>query len=219
MQVFMSYLINFVERTLGITDYVIPLGIIIVCSALIAGVLGFFMDKLGKKHFYYPVMVLLVLSTLGLYLIKFAPAGGMMPMLYVFAIVLMACSLAMGGLFSAAFSDYIPKGREGCFQGVKMFFIVLVPMVFGPLIAQGVNNTYGTYAFNELSGQNDLFVYPFELFMAAAIIAAFAIIPAFFVRKDSVRLRNMLILERDKQKEALDGLSTDTDAESEAAPV
>lgn len=41
MQVYMSYLINFVERTLGMQDYVLPLGIIIVCAALLAGLLGF----------------------------------------------------------------------------------------------------------------------------------------------------------------------------------
>ena len=71
MQVYMSYLINFVERTLGMTDYVMPLAVIIVCSAVLAGVLGFLMDKFGRKHFFIPLVAAAVIGTLGIYLLKF----------------------------------------------------------------------------------------------------------------------------------------------------
>lgn len=53
-QIFMSYLINFIEKTLGITNYILPLAVIIVVGAVITGVLGVFFDKCGRKHFYYP---------------------------------------------------------------------------------------------------------------------------------------------------------------------
>ena len=71
MQVYMSYLINFVERTLGMTDYVMPLAVIIVCSAVLAGVLGFLIDKFGRKHFFIPLVAAAVIGTLGIYLLKF----------------------------------------------------------------------------------------------------------------------------------------------------
>lgn len=53
-QIFMSYLINFIEKTLGINNYILPLAVIIVVGAVITGVLGVFFDKCGRKHFYYP---------------------------------------------------------------------------------------------------------------------------------------------------------------------
>lgn len=65
MQVYMSYLINFVERTLGMKDYVMPLAVIIVCSAVLAGLLGFLMDKFGRKHFFIPLVLAAVAGTLG----------------------------------------------------------------------------------------------------------------------------------------------------------
>ena len=45
-QIFMSYLINFIEKTLGITNYILPLAVIIVVGAVITGVLGVFFELL-----------------------------------------------------------------------------------------------------------------------------------------------------------------------------
>ena len=45
-------------------------------------------------------------------------------------------SLVMAGLFTASYRDYIPKGKEGLFQGCRMVMYVLVPMIIGPIAAQ-----------------------------------------------------------------------------------
>ena len=95
----------------------------------------------------------------------------------------------------SSFQDYIPKGYEGRFQGVRMCFSVLIPMIIGPLVTLilGLNNTdTGAAGFTP----------PFSMFLAASIIAALAVVPAFFVRKDSDRLRESLIKEADQPKEA-----------------
>ena len=39
----------------------------------------------------------------------------------------------------SSFQDYIPKGSEGRFQGVRMCFSVLLPMLIGPLITMIIN--------------------------------------------------------------------------------
>ena len=44
------------------------------------------------------------------------------------------------------------------------------------------------------------FVPPYEIFLAAAIISVFAIIPIVFVIKDSSRLRDSLIAKRESEK-------------------
>ena len=138
-QTFMSYLINFITKTLGITDYMLPLAVVIVLSAIITGVTGFLFDKFTS-----------------------------------------------GGLMSA-FQDYIPAGYEGRFQGVRMLFTVLIPMVVGPIISLAIGiNSFDAHDTGIASP-------PFEIFLAAAIVAALALIPIFFVRKDADRLRRQVI--------------------------
>ena len=37
-------------------------------------------------------------------------------------------------LFSATVKDFIPEGKTGLFQGIRMIFAVMLPMVIGPVI-------------------------------------------------------------------------------------
>ena len=82
----------------------------------------------------------------------------------------------MAGLFTASYRDYIPKGKEGLFQGCRMVMYVLVPMIIGPIAAQIIITSAN-------KGVNDSErVYPMELFLGAAVIMLFAFIPAKIVR-------------------------------------
>lgn len=194
-QTFFSYLINFVTVTLGLGDgFVIPLAVIIVASAVFTGVCGMMYDKFGRKKFYIPLLIIMILSTLSLYLIKFTNGGaGMQAILYVGGIFMMGAILSLGGALGATFQDYIPKGYEGRFQGVRMCFSVLIPMIVGPIISMII----GLDAMG-MNGAN--FVPPYEIFLAAAVISVFAIIPIIFVIKDSTRLRESLIANRESER-------------------
>lgn len=188
-QTFFSYLINFVTITLGFGDnFVIPLAVIIVASAVITGVFGVLFDKFGKKHFYIPMLAVMVVSTLCLYLLKFTKTGsaGMQAMLYIGGIFMMGSILSLGGALGSTFQDYIPKGYEGRFQGVRMCFSVLIPMIVGPIVSLIIG-------LNAMGMNGDNFMPPYEIFLAAAVIAVLAIIPLIFVVKDANRLRSSLI--------------------------
>ncbi len=186
-QTFFSYIINFVQNTLGLGEsYVIPLAVIILGSAIITGLTGFLSDKFGKKHFIFPMLSVAIICTLLMYLIKFINPDIRLPILYIVGIFMLGSLLGLGGILMSSFQDYIPKGYEGRFQGVRMCFSVLVPMIIGPLVTLilGLNNTdTGEAGFKP----------PFSMFLAASIIAVIALIPAFFVRKDADRLRNSLL--------------------------
>lgn len=186
-QIFMSYLINFIEKTLGITNYILPLAVIIVIGAVITGVMGIFFDKYGRKHFYYPLLAILVVGALVVYLMKFMDSSAYLPILIIGGSVLLGAILAVTGALTASFQDYIPKGAEGRFQGVRMCFTVLIPMALGIGIAQAVGvNSLDAHSAGQMRP-------PFELFLAAAIVVACAALPLFWVRKDSDRLRAELI--------------------------
>lgn len=186
-QIFMSYLINFIEKTLGITNYILPLAVIIVVGAMITGVLGVFFDKCGRKHFYYPLLAILVVGAIVVYCMKFMDSSAYLPILIVGGSVLLGAILSVSGALTASFQDYIPKGAEGRFQGVRMCFTVLIPMALGIGIAQAVGvNSLDAHSAGQMQP-------PFELFLAAAIVVACAAIPLFWVRKDSDRLRSELM--------------------------
>lgn len=182
-QTFFSYLINFVQTTLGITDYLLPIGAVIVLSAVITGVLGVFYDKLGRKKFYIPLAAFIVVGTLAIYLTKFLGEGAYLPMLYVGGTVMLGSLLCTNGALMSAFQDYIPGSCEGRFQGVRMCFTVLVPMVIGPIISMAI----GINSFDPTD--SGAIAPPFEIFLAAAIVAVIAIVPIVFVARDADRLR------------------------------
>lgn len=209
-QIFMSYLINFIEKTLGITNYILPLAIIIVIGAVITGVLGIFFDKYGRKHFYYPLLAILVVGALVVYLMKFMDSSAYLPILIVGGSILLGAILSVTGALTASFQDYIPKGAEGRFQGVRMCFTVLIPMALGIGIAQAVGvNSLDAHSAGQMQP-------PFELFLAAAIVVACAAIPLFWVRKDSDRLRSDLMqrkAEESAAEEAQPAMAENADAE------
>lgn len=193
-QVFMSYLINFVVKTLGITDYLVPLAVVIVGSAAITAVSGILFDKYGRKNFLFPILILIAAGTFIIYLMKFMPSSAYLPLLYIGGIMMLGCMLSMIGALNSTFQDYIPKGAEGRFQGVRMCFTVLIPMIIGPVITLAI----GINSFNPLDPVAAK--PPFEIFLASSVIALIAFIPMYFVRKDSDRLRKALLTERDENK-------------------
>ena len=206
-QTFMSYLINFISNTLRLgNNYILPLAVIIVLGAVITGVLGVFFDKVGRKHFYFPLLAILVVGAVVVYCMKFMPQDTYLPILIVGGVVLLGAMLALGGALTSTFQDYIPKGAEGRFQGVRMIFTVLIPMVLGIAIAQivGINSLDAHDA-----GQTTP---PFELFLAAAVIVVLAAIPLFFVFRDADRLR-----ASKAAAEAEEAAATETQSETECA--
>ncbi len=178
-QTFFSYLINFVVRTLGFGDgFVIPMAVIIVGAAVMTGACGVLYDRIGRKHFYLPLLALVILGTLSMYLLRFLEGAAISAVLFVGGTLMMGAILSLTGALTAAFQDYIPKGFEGRFQGVRMCFTVLIPMIVGPIISMCI----GLDAMG-LNGAD--FAPTYEIFLAASIVAIFAVIPLIFVRRDA----------------------------------
>lgn len=185
-QTFFSYLINFILNTLGIKDFILPLAIVIVLAGAFTAVTGMLYDKFGRKHFYIPLVIIVIISTLAIYLMKYMPQASYVYVLVIAGTFMLGSLLSSGSALMSSFQDYIPKGAEGRFQGVKMCFTVLLPMLIGPLITMIIN-------LMKVDNQSVDYLPPFEIFLAAAVIAVFALIPIFFVRKDSERLRGDLL--------------------------
>ena len=188
-QTFFSYLMNFVIKTLGYGDsFVVPVAVIILGAALMTGILGIFFDKCGRKGFYIPLLVMIVAGTLSFYFLKNLSGGARGAVLYIGGIIMMGSILSLTGALQAAFQDYIPKGFEGRFQGVRMCFTVLIPMIIGPIISMIIG-------LDAMGMNGDNFAPTYEIFLAAAVVALFAFIPLISVKKDDSRLRESLLEE------------------------
>lgn len=182
-QTFFSYLINFVQNTRGYGDgFAIPVAIIILGAAALTGLSGFLSDRLGRKRFLFPLLILAVLGVASFYCLQFLGGSAGDVVLYVGGVVMMGGLLSLTGTLNATFQDYIPKGFEGRFQGVRMCFTVLIPMIVGPIISLIIGlNTEVTAA--------EGFAPDYGMFLAAAIVALLGFVPLYFVRRDAARLR------------------------------
>ena len=90
-------------------------------------------------------------------------------------------------MLGAKVRDYTPAKEVGLFQGVRMIFTVLIPMIIGPMvIAEIICRIGGTPYENEYG----ITVYPPNrwLFFVTGIIFALAIIPVIIMIKKERKL-------------------------------
>lgn len=81
-------------------------------------------------------------------------------------------------------------------------------MIIGPAISNAIIDKYGWYTADPLTGEVML-NYPYEMFLGAAIVSVFTIIPAIIVMRKEPELRARLIAERDAANATETGDSTD----------
>ena len=184
LQVFMPYFILYVQNVLLITGdaFTISLGIVLLGASAITVIFGLFMDKIGKNKIMIPA---LVVGAIGGAIIFFVPSEKDFTQagLIIGGIVLMTGYLVSTAVLGAKVRDYTPKKEVGLFQGVRMIFVVLIPMIIGPLIGNALCHIGGTPYQNEY----DQTVYPPNkwLFLVTGIIFLCAIIPVILmIRKE-----------------------------------
>nr|MDO8110741.1 hypothetical protein [Candidatus Sigynarchaeota archaeon] len=85
--------------------------------------------------------------------------------------------LAAGVAHGGWLQDAYPAGNVGKFQGIRMIFMVLLPMVIGPPIGATIISTFG------IPDGSGGFIPTPEIFLVGGIISLFAIIPILAIGK------------------------------------
>ena len=139
LQVFMPYFILYVQNVLHIVDmdFTISLGIVLLGASAITVIFGLFMDKIGKNKIMIPALVVGAIGGLIIFLVP-ADQGFTKVGLIIGGIVLMTGYLVSTAVLGAKVRDYTPVKEVGLFQGIRMLFTVLIPMIIGPLIGRGL---------------------------------------------------------------------------------
>jgi hypothetical protein len=91
-------------------------------------------------------------------------------------------------VLGAKVRDNTPKDEIGLFQGVRMIFIVLIPMVTGPYIGRGVSYINAQTYPNEY-GQTVIQPNAY-IFLFAGLVILLAIIPTLIIIKKERLLKN-----------------------------
>ncbi len=84
-------------------------------------------------------------------------------------------------LLGAAVKDFIPEGKAGLFQGIRMIFVVLIPMVVGPYLGDIACRTAAATYLNEFGVET--IVPNKNMFLVAAIVCSLLLVPLFFLIK------------------------------------
>lgn len=184
IQIFFPYFLIYIEKNLGIVDfnYTITLGSVLLVACILTVVVGLFMDKIGKTNLLIPS---LIVTIVGAVLMFFAKE---MAFIIVAGIVLMTGYMVSTAVLNAKIRDYTPSNEAGLFQGVRMIFAVLIPMVSGPYIGEALYKSNQETYINEFE---QIVTLPNEnIFIGAAGALVFAIIPIIFIILKEKRMNN-----------------------------
>ena len=140
-QIFMPYLIIYMREYLGFNalEYSAVFAIAIIVGAAINIYLGRLSDTMNKSKLLY---IAAGVFALGLFAMYFAKGMGHIATLLIFGVagfVMITGYIFISALTGAIVRDNTPPESAGKLQGVRMVFSVLIPMIIGPMIGNGIN--------------------------------------------------------------------------------
>ncbi len=171
VQVFMPYFMVYVQDILGF-ELVTTAGPILGVACVLTVCIGIFMEKFGKYKVVFSALGATVVGGLLLFFLKDQIS------VIIGGIVLMSGYLLATAVLGAKIRDYTPENETGLFQGVRMVFVVMIPMVTGPYMGQAVSSTE-----MDKLGNPDAVVPSSNIFVLAASVMVLVLIPLLFLIK------------------------------------
>ncbi len=188
-QTFFPYFFIYIQHallpgleTIKITALPIVAVVLGLAASVAIAVVFMKMAAKDKKSIFIPSIVILFAGLMGaafsnnniFYFIAFAlPA---VVAYFIFSIQL-----------NALIRDFTPDGKAGLFQGLRMIFVVLIPMVIGPMLGEIASKGSQIYYENEV---HVLKLLPSSMMFAyAAVAAAVAIIPLVILMKKGIEIK------------------------------
>ncbi|MFV0319128.1 MAG: MFS transporter [Microbacterium sp.] len=173
-QVFFPYLIIYIQRYLQIDGYAIILASVLTLAAVVSVLGGRVIDRIGTLTAVLPATAIMIVGLIGMFVAR------ELLVIIVFGTLMMAGFLLATASISAAVRDHTPVDRVGMVQGLRMIFVVLIPMVIGPAVGAavivGANETY------EDLGVIKQVPTPW-IFPTAALVAVLVVIPVLVLRR------------------------------------
>ncbi len=201
-QIFFPYLMIYFEYNLEFsgTDFSIVLGVVLIVGSILSVLFGMLSDKINKFIATIPVTIVFII---GLVLVYFVQPGQL-----VFAIIagllMMFGYISLSSVLNSLVRNYIPKGKEGSFMGIRMIFVVMIPMCTGPYIGSALTSAFSTTYYTDFDGSEELL--PSNLiWLVAAVVLLLIFIPLIFTYFYDKKRRSIensgLFYEKEEHKE------------------
>ena len=149
---------------------------VIIALVAVIVLVGKLIDKIGKNILLF---VAIALFAVGLFAASFMHTAGKFALA---AIPLFAGYGLLGIMLNSTVRDYTPEEKTGLFQGIRMIFFVLIPVIVGPSIGDRVCKAYACGTYDGLSNYEPCA----QMFLAAAIVALLVLIPCIILRKKGI---------------------------------
>lgn len=173
-QVFLPYVIIYLQKRLQIDGYAIVLASVILLASLMSIVGGRVIDRVGKVRSIVPATAIMIVGFIGMFF-----ARGMLPVI-VWATLMFGGFMLSVAAIAAAVRDATPARHVGMVQGLRMIAMVLIPMFLGPFIGTSVISGAGeTYVDLGVVKQ----VPTPWIFPAAAAVAVLVIFPVWWLNR------------------------------------
>ena len=180
-QVYMPYLIIYIQRYLGIADYAIVLGVVLVTASVISVLMGKVIDKKGKLAVAVPTVAVTFAGVMLMFFMR------SMVTVIIAGIVMMGASMVLTACLHGLIRDYTPGNKAGQFQGIRILFQVLLPAVTGPYIGSAVIGSSGQ-TYEELGTLKQ--VPTPDIFLFSGIVLLLIAIPLFLLHRKTKKKTN-----------------------------
>ena len=183
-QVFYPYLLTYVQYVIipdngGVSNILKPSVIITaVIVAIITLTCIVVLLKLSTEKKDFCLVTGVVVLTAGFFMLSTSTS--------IYVILISIVPVVLGNalvniLFGAAVKDFIPEGKAGLFQGIRMIFTVMLPMIIGPVIGDMACQHAAQTIINEVGAE--VIVPAKDMFLWAGVVCIFALIPLYFLIK------------------------------------
>ena len=190
-QVFYPYLLTYVQYVVipdnGGVENLLRAPVIITAVVVVAILLAciVILLKLSTKKRGLCLAIGVIVLTVGFLLLSTSTS--------IYVILISIVPVVLGNalvniLFSATVKDFIPEGKTGMFQGIRMIFAVMLPMVIGPVIGDKACQSAAQTIINEVGAE--VIVPAKNMFLWAGIVCIFAIVPLYFLIKKGFDIKD-----------------------------
>jgi MFS family permease len=176
MQVMMPYYVLYLRLPyiLG-ENYVFVMAPCIIIASVFTILYGRTVDRRG---FLRSIILPLILFIAGCVILTVQVSA---PGVFVGSMLMLSGYLGSVACFGAEIRNYTPKGRVGLYQGVRIFMVVLVPMLIGPWIGSAISASSGAVVGFGVVG--DGFTPSSLIFAGGAVVSLLTFVVLYFIRK------------------------------------
>lgn len=190
-QVFYPYLLTYVQYVVlpdnGGVENILRPGVIVTAVVVLIVTLTCIVTllKLSTEKKGFCLVTGVIVLSLGFFLLSTSTN--------IYVILISIVPVVLGNalvniLFGAAVKDFIPEGKAGLFQGIRMIFVVLLPMVIGPVIGDMACQHAARTILNEVNAE--VIVPAKNMFLWAGIVGVLALIPLYFLVKKGFEIKD-----------------------------